>query len=360
MLKKKRVVVAMSGGVDSSVTAALLLEEGYEVIGITMRLMGFDEQGNRERSCCGLQEVEEARRVAGRLKVPHYVLDFEEEFREGVVEYFCQEYARGRTPNPCIPCNQKLKFGKLLEKAKGLGIQWVASGHYARVSYDDKRGRYLLKRGIDGTKDQSYVLFNLTQEQLKHLLFPLGRLEKKKVREIAKGLGLRVHNLPDSQEICFVPDGDYGNFLRKKMPEIMKPGPIIDKGGKVLGRHKGIHLFTIGQRRGLGVAASRPLYVISIDREKRTVVVGCDEDVYRSELIATDVNWIAVDRLTEPMPVKAQIRYRHLPAEALLMSLPEGGDIKVEFKRPQKAITPGQAVVFYRGEEVVGGGWIRD
>lgn len=359
MSKKRKVIVAMSGGVDSSVTAALLLEEGYEVIGITMRLMGPDEEGNRERNCCGLEAVEEARQVAEMLEIPHYVLDFEDEFEKEVVEYFCREYSRGRTPNPCILCNQKLKFGKLLEKAKGLGIDLVASGHYARVTYDNARGRYLLKKGVDRVKDQSYVLFNLTQEQLGHILLPLGGLEKKEVRERAKELGLKVHDRPDSQEICFISDGDYGSFLRKRMPEIMEPGPIIDREGKVLGQHKGIHLFTIGQRRGLRIAAGKPLYVISINREKRTIIVGGDEDIYRSELIAADVNWIAMDRLIRPISVKAKIRYRHSPAEATLIPL-WGGEVKVRFSSSQKAITPGQAVVFYKGEEVIGGGWIKD
>lgn len=359
MLRKKRVVVAMSGGVDSSVTAALLLEEGYEVIGITMRLMSPEEKSVGEWSCCGLEAVEEARRVAELLKIPHYVLDFEEEFKKEVVEYFCQEYSRGRTPNPCIPCNQKLKFGKLVEKAKGLGIDLVASGHYARVTYDDERGHYLLRRGIDKTKDQSYFLFNLTQEQLRYILLPLGELEKKKVREIAKELGLRVHARPDSQEICFIPDGNYGNYLRQRMPEIIKPGTIRDKEGSVLSQHEGIHLFTIGQRRGLGIAAGRPLYVMDIDRAEKTVIVGGEETLYQSELIAADVSWVARDKLIEPLPVKAKIRYRHSLTEATLIPLPEG-EVKVSFSLPQKAITPGQAVVFYQGEEVVGGGWIKN
>ncbi len=359
MVRGKRVLVAMSGGVDSSVTAALLLEEGYEVVGITLRLMGPEEMGRGSQGCCGLEAVEEARRVAGRLGIPYYILDFEKEFEKEVIAYFCREYARGRTPNPCIPCNQKLKFGKLLEKAKGWGIDLIASGHYARVTYDGEKGRYLLKRGVDKSKDQSYVLFNLTQEQLSHLLLPLGGLQKKKVRERAKELGLRVHDRPDSQEICFISDGDYGSFLRRRMPEITKPGPIIDKKGKVLGRHKGIHLFTVGQRRGLGIAAGKPLYVISIDRDEGTIIVAGEEALYRSELIAAGVNWITPEGLTGPMPVKTKIRYRHSPAEATLIPLKEG-EVKVKFKSPQKAITPGQAVVFYQGEEVLGGGWIKD
>jgi len=359
MVKKKRVIVAMSGGVDSSVTAALLLEQGYEVIGVTMRLMGLEGKEGGEWSCCGLEAVEEARRVAGRLGVSHYVLDFEEEFEREVITYFCQEYSRGRTPNPCIPCNQKLKFGRLLEKAKGLGIDLVASGHYARVTYDNKKGCYLLKKGVDKTKDQSYVLFNLSQEQLRNILLPLGKLEKKEVREKARRLGLRIHDRPDSQEICFIPDGDYGKFLRERMPGIMKPGPIIDVKGNVLGRHRGIHLFTIGQRRGLGIAAGNPLYVISIDRERRTVIVGGDEDSGRSEFIAAAVSWIAPDRLIKPLTAKVKIRYRHSPAEAVLIPLKQG-EVKVRFNSPQKAVTPGQAVVFYQEEDVLGGGWIKD
>ncbi len=351
-MSERKVIAAMSGGVDSSLAAQLLLEKGYQVIGVTMRLMPF----GGESSCCGLEAVEEAKRVADRLGIPHYILDFKEEFEKEVVEYFCREYSIGRTPNPCIICNQKLKFGKLLEKAKELGAEYVASGHYAQLTYEG--GGYRLRKGRDKTKDQSYVLFNLTQGQLKHILMPLGGLEKKEVRRRARELGLRVHERPDSQEICFIPDGHYSDFLTERIPEVMRPGPIEDRKGKILGQHRGIHSFTIGQRRGLGIVTGEPLYVIAIDSDKNTVVVGSREDLYGRELIATEISWITREKSDGPMEVKAKLRYRHPGSEATVLPL-SGRKAKVIFRLPQKAITPGQAVVFYQGEEVIGGGWIK-
>ena len=348
-MNERKVIAAMSGGVDSSLAAALLLEKGYQVIGATMHLIG-------ERNCCGLEAVEEAKRVADRLGIPHYILDFKEEFEKEIVEYFCQEYSIGRTPNPCIICNQKLKFGKLLKKAKELGAEYVATGHYAQVIYDG--GCHRLRKGRDKRRDQSYVLFNLTQAQLKHILMPLGSLEKKEVRRRASELGLRVHDRPDSQEICFIPDDHYSNFLMERMPEVMRPGPIKDSQGKVLGQHRGIHSFTIGQRRGLGIATGEPLYVIAIDGDKNTVVVGSREHLYERELIATNTSWITRERLDRPIEVRAKLRSRHLSSDATVLPL-SGRKVKVIFRLPQKAITPGQAVVFYQGEEVIGGGWIK-
>ena len=356
---RKRVVVGMSGGVDSSLTACLLKEAGYEVIGATMRIWKESEGRKSLQGCCGATDVEDARRVAQQIGIPFYVMNLEEEFEKEVIHYFCEEYGRGRTPNPCIRCNEKVKFGSLLKKALGLEADFFSTGHYARLIFDERLGRYLLKKGVDRRKDQSYVLFSLTQEQFRHTLFPLGVHRKEEVRNKAFQLGLRVHDKPDSQEVCFIHEASYHSFLSGRLKETIEPGPMIDKKGNVLGQHKGIPFYTIGQRRGLGLAKGKPLYVIGIDREKNAIVVGGGEEVYRDTFLVDSVNWIASEGAVSSLPAQVKIRYNHPGSEALLF--PRGEDkVEVKFKSPQKAITPGQAAVFYDGETVLGGGWIRE
>ena len=359
-MRAKRVVVAMSGGVDSSVTAAVLKEEGYEVIGVTMQVWPSNrlaDEVERFGGCCGLEAVKDARRVASRLDIPHYVLNFRDVFRRRVIADFCEEYKQGRTPNPCIRCNQHIKFDVLLNRAKQLDAAFVATGHYARIQYNKVSGRYLLKKGIDPSKDQSYVLYVMTQDQLKHALMPLGAYTKEKTRQTAQELGLPVATKPESQEICFIPDGNYGKFLQEYAPEAARPGPILDKRGNILGRHRGILFYTIGQRKGLGISAKEPLYVAAIHREKNALIVGSEGDVYADELVASGANWIAIEQLEEPMKVRAKIRYRHREGEATITPM-DKGKVHVKFRQPQRAITPGQAVVFYEGDVLVGGGTI--
>jgi tRNA-specific 2-thiouridylase len=350
-----RVVAAMSGGVDSSVAAALLKEEGYEVIGVTMQIYASSADGFG--GCGGISAIEDAQRVADKLGIPHYVMDFKDIFSREVIADFCHEYSLGRTPNPCIRCNQHIKFGALLEKAGELGADFVVTGHHARVVKAGTEGRYLLKKGIDQRKDQSYVLYPLTQRQLSRALLPIGNFTKQRVREIAAGLGLSVAVKPESQEICFIPDSDYPQFLKEFIPQAAKPGPIIDKEGTVLGEHRGILFYTVGQRKRLGISAREPLYVTAIDRERNTIIVGGRQEVYSSQLIASRLNWIAGDRLGQPVAVTAKIRYLHQAAEAVVTPL--GSDqVHVRFNRPQLAVTPGQAIVFYHGDNVLGGGLI--
>ena len=350
----------MSGGVDSSVTAALLKDEGYEVIGITMQVWPSDSSSDaveRFGGCCGLEAVRDARKVASRLDVPYYVLNFRDVFRRRVIADFCEEYKRGRTPNPCIRCNQHIKFDVLLNRAKQLGAAFVATGHYARIEQNRASGRYLLKKGVDLSKDQSYVLYVMTQDQLKDVLMPLGAFTKKKTRQTAQELGLSVATKPESQEICFIPNDDYGEFLQQYLPESARPGPILNKRGDILGTHRGIPFYTIGQRKGLGIFAKEPLYVVAIHREENAIIVGGEGDVYADELIATEVNWIAIKKMTEPMEARAKIRYLHREAEAIITPI-DKGKVCVKFREPQRAITPGQAVVFYEGDVVIGGGTI--
>jgi len=359
-MKRKRVVVAMSGGVDSSVAAGLLKEQGYEVIGVTMNLFSLPKEFCRDenlRSCCGRGAVEDAHRVALTLEIPHYVADFREQFERKVIADFCKEYIRGRTPNPCIRCNEYIKFEVLMEKLKAFKADFLATGHHARIEKDLATGRYLLKKGRDRKKDQSYFLFPFTQDQLSRTLMPIGNFTKKEVRKKAQKLGLPVAQRPESQEICFIPDNDYAGFLKDRIPEAFHPGPIVDLENRMLGQHDGIVHFTIGQRRGMGIAAPHPLYVLAIQCDKNTIVVGTNEQLYEKSLIASRVNFVSIPKITKQLAVKAKIRYKQREAKAILTPL-DTNQIRVEFEKLQRAITPGQAVVFYDGDLVLGGGII--
>lgn len=356
---KEKVVVGMSGGVDSSVTAYLLQESGYDVIGITMQVWPYNkEYEEREGGCCSLSAVNDARRVADRLNIPFYVMNFKEVFEKKVIQYFVDEYIAGRTPNPCIACNKHIKFDEFLRKAHGIGANYIATGHYAKIIKDENTNRYLLLRSKDDTKDQTYVLYNMTQYQLQHTLMPLGDYTKDKVREIAKEIGLSVANKPDSEEICFIPDNDYGKFIKERVPEKIHPGNFVDREGNVLGRHKGIANYTIGQRKGLGIALGRPVYVVDIIPERNEVVLGEEKEVFNSRLYAKDINLIPFDNLKNEMKVTAKIRYSAKETPATIYPYKEG--IVVEFDNPVRAITKGQSVVFYNDDIVVGGGIIDD
>src|SRR5213593_5307941 len=355
-----RVVVGMSGGVDSSVAAALLVEQGHEVVGITLRVWPWREPEDgvkRFGSCCSPETVDDARRVARRLGIPYYLLNSEREFDRTVIENFAREYAAGRTPVPCVVCNQEVKFGSLLRRARAWGASAVATGHYARITRDDGAGRYLLWRGRDLHKNQSDFLWPLTQAQLEAARFPVGELTKDEVRGHARRLGLVTADKPESQEICFVPDDDYRGFLRRREPGMFRSGPIVDLQGKVLGTHGGVAGYTIGQKKGLHLALGRSLYVVDLDAERDTVVVGDAVDLERDRLVARSVNFIACAPPREPMRVEAKIRHNHVPALATLRVV-DADTAEVVFDEPQRAITPGQSVVWYRGECVVGGGVI--
>jgi tRNA-specific 2-thiouridylase len=360
--EKPLVAVAMSGGVDSSVTAALLLERGYRVVGLTMKLWDYERVGGNvrgESTCCSLEDIEDARAVADQLGFPHYVVDVRAEFESHVVRNFEQEYLRGRTPNPCILCNAQIKWRALLRKALALGASYFATGHYARVIYDADRQRYLLLRARDASKDQSYALWALRQEQLRYTILPLGELNKARVRQVAARLGLPTATKSESQEICFIPDNDYRRYLRERFgSQVARPGEIVDIAGRVLGRHSGYVNFTVGQRRGLGIAMGKPAYVVDIRPEENRIVVGEREALLASGLIAESTNWIAIPALEEPMRVWVKTRYRDRGAWAKIRPREDGDSVVVEFEEPQAAITPGQSVVFYDGEVVVGGGII--
>jgi tRNA-specific 2-thiouridylase len=350
-MAKNKALVAMSGGVDSAVAAALLQAQGYDLIGITMGLYCGTQAA--ERGCCSLNAAADAKKVADQLDFPHYTVNFKDDFQKLVIDDFISEYRQGRTPNPCIRCNQYIKFDLLLRKARELGADFIATGHYARTSL--LVTRYSLLKGKDHKKDQSYVLYRLTQEQLAHIIFPLGEMTKDKVREKAKVLGLPVAYKPESQEICFVADDDYGRFIRENAPDLVKPGPIVDRQGKEVGRHEGIAFYTIGQRKGIGHHKGEPKYVIGIDPARNAVIIGTDEETLKSELVATELAFIAGEAPAGPLAITAKIRYNSSEAAATLY--PDG---RVAFEAAQRAVTPGQSVVFYQGEEVLGGGIIRN
>jgi tRNA-specific 2-thiouridylase len=347
----EKVAIAMSGGVDSSVAAALLQERGYQVIGLTMQLR---PEGETHSS----NFIEDAHHVAGALGIPHQVIDLKEVFQKEVIAPFCYEYRTGRTPNPCVGCNRHIKFGALLREARSLGASYLATGHHTRVAKDAVSGRMLLQKGRDQQKDQSYFLYALTQAQLRHAMFPIGHLTKEAVRVEAKRRNLHTGRRPESQDICFIKDRDYTEFLKVLAPLAFLPGPIQDERGNTVGQHQGIMHYTVGQRRGLGIAASEPQYVIAIEPENNTVIVGSRERVLGDGLEATNINWIRFEQLNQPIKAKARIRYRHTEAEATLTPVDED-NVYVKFMVPQPAITPGQAIVFYDGDYVLGGGTIK-
>lgn len=363
-MNKKRVVVAMSGGVDSSVCAYILKQEGYEVIGLTMLKSPDDfkqtdmANGANKEANPELDIVYDARRVAEMLDIPYHTIDLKKYFKEKVIDYFVNEYVSGHTPNPCIICNKYLKFDALLKEALAHNAFYIATGHYARIQYRGSKGRYILKKAKDKAKDQSYALYRLSQFQLEHTLLPMGEYTKKEIRTIAKEANIPVASKPDSQEICFI-DTDYKDFIKHVAPEYIVAGEFVDKKGNVIGQHKGIPFYTVGQRKGLGIQSTRPLYVIKIDSKKNRILLGSEEDTYAEQFTVGSLNWITFDRLSETINVDVKIRYNFKERPAQVFPIEEDR-VKVIFKEPQKSPAPGQAAVFYRGDELVGGGTIED
>lgn len=349
-----KALIGMSGGVDSSVAAYLTMQEGFSCIGATMRLYTGQEQ---DGSCCSLEDVEDARSVAFRLGIPFYVFNFSDDFKKQVMEHFVCSYEQGLTPNPCIECNRHLKFDRFLRRAQELGCEYIVTGHYARISQDPDSGRFLLRKAVDEAKDQSYFLYSLTQEQLRHTRFPLGQLSKAQARTIAEEQGFINAKKRDSQDICFVPDGDYMAFLQRYTGKEYPQGDYLDLNGKTVGRHKGAVAYTLGQRKGLNLAMGAPVYVCSKDMQKNTVTVGPNEALFHTTLLANDWNWIAIDHLEQPLRIMAKARSRMTEQPATVYP-EENGIARVVFEEPQRALTPGQAVVLYDGDTVIGGGTI--
>lgn len=357
-MEKKKVVIGMSGGVDSSVGAYLLKEAGYDVIGVTMQIWQTEDACSLEENggCCGLSAVEDARKVASDLGIPYYVMNFRKEFKENVMDYFVDEYLVGRTPNPCIACNRYVKWESLLKRSLDIGADYIATGHYARV-VQLENGRYTLMKSATAAKDQTYALYNLTQHQLSHTLMPVGEYTKEEIREIAEKIGLQVANKPDSQEICFIPNNDYASFIEETIGKKLEAGNFVTPDGEVIGKHKGIIHYTVGQRKGLNLSMGHPVFVVAIRPETNEVVIGNAEDVFAEKLYCNNLNFMSIEDLDGDMEVTAKIRYSHQGAKAIIRKV---DDDKVEcvFEEPQRAITPGQAVVFYDGDYVVGGGTI--
>ena len=354
----KKALIALSGGVDSSVAAYLMQQQGYDCAGVTMKLFhNEDIHVPREKSCCSLEDVEDARSVAQSLGMPFYVFDFTQEFKSQVIDKFIDVYLSGGTPNPCIDCNRYMKFDKLLRRANELGLDYIVTGHYSRIDYDPASGRWLLKKAIDESKDQSYALYAMTQEQLTHTLFPLGRLRKSEIREIAAQQGFINATKRDSQDICFVRDGDYASFIAQSTGQAHQPGNFLDMHGNVLGEHKGMIRYTIGQRKGLGLSFPQPMYVHTKNAQHNTVTLCRNEELFSSSLEAVDFNWIACDGLPSPMRVKAKVRYNQTEQWAVAEQT-SPNTVHIEFDDPQRAIAPGQAVVLYNGDVLVGGGTI--
>ncbi|MEF9955153.1 MAG: tRNA 2-thiouridine(34) synthase MnmA [Clostridium sp.] len=358
-MENKKVVVGMSGGVDSSVAAWLLKKQGMDVIGVTMQIWQDEEPEMQEENggCCGLSAVDDARRVAENLDIPYYVMNFKKEFKENVMDYFIREYMAGRTPNPCIACNRYVKWESLLKRSMDIGAEYIATGHYARIE-QLPNGRYALKKSVTTAKDQTYALYNLTQYQLAHTLMPVGEYTKDQIREMAEEIHLQVAHKPDSQEICFIPDHDYAKFIEENTNCQLPEGNFVDRDGNILGRHKGITHYTIGQRKGLDLALGHPVFVVEIRPETNEVIIGENDDVFSNTLICNRLNWMAIDHLSgQEMRVSAKIRYSHKGAICVIREK-EPDLVECVFDEPQRAITPGQAVVFYDGDYVVGGGTI--